>query len=565
MSLVDDSLMGPIPTRSTKTAAHSSFGAGGKSAAFENAITDAGKKKAAAAALSVKDVQIEITKTDTGKTDIGKTDIGKSDAVKIGMEKGASDGDMALAGSSRDENALSNAGRTISGKARDAANTLAHQSSDLKDKAARTLQQEKASTFALLNRLASAKETAAIAAHPQAEGAAGNADAARATAADDDAKLASKLQDLPSLGKIAELVKDGKLVKATDDGQKAERSDAGKASDTGEGDATGLDVDATENGGLSQLLAMLGSPKQMSAAASAETPTTPTELISEFQALADRAGKARNDNRQTDTAGTARKAATDADSNAVANATAAGTDQTFRFARADGKGQSVSMSINTDGDKPSAKIDAAGSKAEAASSAKAETVTVLEARRYLGIAANTNSQAVAAAVTGSTEWARAMQPSSGLSSAEASSAAGKVVNTLKIQMNPIDLGMVTATLRLKDDELHVDLKVESGEAFRQLSDDQNAMVKALRAQGFAVDQINITFNAPTDASSGNAGSQQPQAGQQGRDASGEGTAQGRGRNDNSGQQQSGERYTGNDGTDEASAVSERGRADHTYM
>jgi flagellar hook-length control protein FliK len=187
---------------------------------------------------------------------------------------------------------------------------------------------------------------------------------------------------------------------------------------------------------------------------------------------------------------------------------------------------------------------------------------VLESRRYLGIAANSNSQAVAAAVTGSTEWARAMQPSSGLSSPEAASAAGKVVNTLKIQMHPIDLGTVTATLRLKDDELHVDLKVESGEAFRQLSDDQNAMVKALRAQGFAVDQINITFNAPSDTSAGNAGSQ---AGQQGRDASGDGAAQGRGRNDNSSQQQSGERWTGNDVTDEASAVAERGRADHTYM
>ena len=60
-------------------------------------------------------------------------------------------------------------------------------------------------------------------------------------------------------------------------------------------------------------------------------------------------------------------------------------------------------------------------------------------------------------------------------------------------MHPIDLGMVTATLRLKDDELHVEIKVETGDAFRQLSDDQSAMVKALRAQGFAVDQVNIVL------------------------------------------------------------------------
>jgi len=559
MSLVDDSLLGPIPTRSTKagskSAAHASFGAGAKSAAFENAIADAGKKKTAAAPVSVRDAPIDVKKIETTTIDTAKIDIGTV----------ANETDIAPTGPSSEEGTLSNAEQGISTKARDSANTLPLQNLALKEKTAGTPQQEKAATLALLNRLVSAKDASVGSVHAQAEIAPENADANPvAKAGADDAQVVSKTEVLPSLGKIAELVKDGKLVKAVDN-HRSDRADAGKAKAEDE-DAAGAEPDSPETGGVSQLLALLGSTKELSAAAPAETATTPTELISEFQALADRAGKARNDNRQTGTAGAARQAAIAADANAVANATASGTDQTFRFARADGKGQSVSMSINTDGDKPSAKIDATGTKADAASSAKAETVTVLESRRYLGIAANTNSQAVAAAVTGSTEWARAMQPSSGLSSPEASSAAGKVVNTLKIQMHPIDLGIVTATLRLKDDELHVDLKVESGEAFRQLSDDQNAMVKALRAQGFAVDQINITFNAPSDTTAGNAGSQpQPQAGQQGRDASGEGAAQGRSRNDNSSQQQSGERWTGNDGTDEASAVAERGRADHTYM
>lgn len=39
-----------------------------------------------------------------------------------------------------------------------------------------------------------------------------------------------------------------------------------------------------------------------------------------------------------------------------------------------------------------------------------------------------------------------------------------MVNTLKIQMNPIDLGLVTATMRLAGDALNVDLKVETGAA-----------------------------------------------------------------------------------------------------
>ncbi|WEZ84401.1 flagellar hook-length control protein FliK [Rhizobium sp. 32-5/1] len=373
----------------------------------------------------------------------------------------------------------------------------------------------------------------------------------------------------PSVEKILELAKDGRLspAKPADLAKAASVEAKSQPTSLDDDDKSATESDNIETGGVSQLLALLGSPKELPVT-SAEVRTTSTELISEFQALADRAGRARNDNRQASGADTQRKETLAADANAVANATASGgADRTFRFARADGKGQSVSMSINTDGDKPSARIDASGTKADAASNAKAETVTILDSRRYLGIAANTNSQAVAAAVTGSTEWARAMQPSSGLSSPEAASAASKVVNTLKIQMHPIDLGMVTATLRLKDDELHVDLKVESGEAFRQLSDDQNAMVKALRAQGFAVDQINITFNAPSDTSSGNSGSQQPQAqaGQLGRDASGDGAAQGRSRNNDSSQQRSGERWTGHGTTDEVSAASESGRTDHTYM
>lgn len=498
MSLVDDSLMGAGPTRPTKagskSAAFASLGAGEKNPAFETAIADAGKKKATVGQVSVKDS--------------AKIDIGKPSDLRSPV---------------KDDSTTSIDDQSVSTKVKTPATSLPLQSLTLQE------------------------ETMGASRHDQTAGMAQPKVSTKDAEADvDDTRAASETEFLPSFRKIAELVKDGKLVKSADT-QSLNSSDARK-----DDDEAVPGPDSVETGGVSQLLALLGSQREGSA--SVETSTTPTELISEFQALADRAGKARNDNRQ----------ANSTDANAVANATASGTDQTFRFARADGKGQSVSMSINTDGDKPSARIDATGTKADAASNAKAEMVTVLDSRRYLGIAANTNSQAVAAAVTGSTEWARAMQPSSGLSSPEAASAAGKVVNTLKIQMHPIDLGTVTATLRLKDDELHIDLKVESGEAFRQLSDDQSAMVKALRAQGFAVDQVNITFNAPADSAAGNAGSQ-PQAGQQGRDASGDGAAQGRNRNDNSSQQQSGERWTGNDGTDEASAVSERGRADHTYM
>ncbi|WDZ77220.1 flagellar hook-length control protein FliK [Ensifer adhaerens] len=232
-------------------------------------------------------------------------------------------------------------------------------------------------------------------------------------------------------------------------------------------------------------------------------------------------------------------------------------DRLFRFARADGKGQAVTMSLSKDGE---AAFDGTRSQA-----AKVENVTVLEARRYLGISMNPNTSAVADAIAGEV-GASPLQPSAALSQPGAWTQAGKTLNTLKIQLHPIELGLVTATLRLKDDELQVELKVETGDAFRQLRDDQSEMVKALRAQGFAVDQVNIVFNSGGDTSSGG-GSQaqaQAQAGQQGRERA-DGNGQGRQQRQDDGQASAAERWVGNGGTDDAAAGTERSRTGHVYI
>lgn len=235
-------------------------------------------------------------------------------------------------------------------------------------------------------------------------------------------------------------------------------------------------------------------------------------------------------------------------------------DQLFRFARADGKGQTVSMAISRDGEK--AVVD----NTKPGTTSKAENVTVLEARRYLGLAMNPNAASVTGAIAGDSGWTQLMQSSTALAQSDTSGQVGKTLNTLKIQMHPIELGTVTATLRLKDDALQVDLKVESGEAFRQLRDDQGEMVKALRAQGFAVDQVNIVFNAGGDASSGGSAQQQAQTapGQQGREHAGEGSGQERQRQD-SAQAAAAERWAGNDGQGDAPVDAERTRAGYVYM
>lgn len=203
-------------------------------------------------------------------------------------------------------------------------------------------------------------------------------------------------------------------------------------------------------------------------------------------------------------------------------------DQLFRLIRVDGKGRDLDMSLSDKGER-------ATFRDANPTGPKGETVTVVDARRYIGLAQAGNAGAVTTAITQDPQWAASLSATGGLSHSEAA-ATGKVVNTLKIQMHPIELGLVTATLRLHGDDLVVSLQVETGEAYRQLTDDQDAIVRALRGQGFAVDQVSVQL-APADRSAnaqqGDSQSQQqqqqfsnqPQAreGGNGRQGGGEGT------------------------------------------
>ncbi|MBW8300472.1 MAG: flagellar hook-length control protein FliK [Hydrogenophaga sp.] len=192
----------------------------------------------------------------------------------------------------------------------------------------------------------------------------------------------------------------------------------------------------------------------------------------------------------------------------TAETDAAEADRSFRFLRTDGKGQALSMRVGpSDGE--TVKYDIGSPKDSG------QTVAVLDARRYIA-PASTNAAGLTAAMMGDGEWATAMLPGSELANAASQSSSGKVVNTLKLQMSPIELGNVTATLRLSGEELSVQITVETHAAYKQLSGDQNDMLKALRAHGFAVDQIQISVNvaAADRADAGQSGAQGQPTGQQ---------------------------------------------------
>jgi chemotaxis protein MotD len=146
----------------------------------------------------------------------------------------------------------------------------------------------------------------------------------------------------------------------------------------------------------------------------------------------------------------------------------------------------------------------------------ADNVTVVDSRRFIGLAPSTNASALTGLIVNDPEWVSAMQPGSSLSNAAAQSSTGKVVHTLKLHMTPIELGSVTMSLRLAGDELAVHMTVESMAAYKKLQDDSKSILEGLKAQGLTVDNITISIASSdkSDQTGTQGNNQQNQQGQQ---------------------------------------------------
>ncbi len=104
--------------------------------------------------------------------------------------------------------------------------------------------------------------------------------------------------------------------------------------------------------------------------------------------------------------------------------------------------------------------------------------------------------------------------------------------SLKIQLHPAELGMVTATLRFAGDQLSIELKVENQEAYRRLSSDSDIIVNSLRDLGYDIDRVTVIQpsapapGAKADASMSMTPSQGRSAEQFGQGANGENAGSG---------------------------------------
>jgi chemotaxis protein MotD len=139
---------------------------------------------------------------------------------------------------------------------------------------------------------------------------------------------------------------------------------------------------------------------------------------------------------------------------------------------------------------------------------------------------STTSAGVVAAIEADPAWRAASHEFAAAGSRQQN--AGPV-QSLRIQLNPAELGMVTARLTTHGQQLSVEIQTESADAHRKLISDSEAILKALRGIGYDVDKVTIQ-QAPTPTNAANA-----QAGSAGRDtfqpnqqAQGEGGGRGQG-------------------------------------
>ncbi|WP_192385325.1 flagellar hook-length control protein FliK [Mesorhizobium silamurunense] len=64
-------------------------------------------------------------------------------------------------------------------------------------------------------------------------------------------------------------------------------------------------------------------------------------------------------------------------------------------------------------------------------------------------------------------------------------------HVLKIELHPAELGMVVASLRLSGEQLSIEMKPETHEAYRRLTADSDAIVKSLCGLGFEVNHVTV--------------------------------------------------------------------------
>ncbi len=119
------------------------------------------------------------------------------------------------------------------------------------------------------------------------------------------------------------------------------------------------------------------------------------------------------------------------------------------------------------------------------------------------------------------------EPTWRAAAAEAATQRGQhagTVSTLRIQLNPAELGLVTARLVATGSQLEIEIRVESNDARQRLSNDADSIVKALRGIGYDIERVTIQQAQPGGTASQQQGGGQRDPFMQGQQGEGEANA-----------------------------------------
>ncbi len=194
-------------------------------------------------------------------------------------------------------------------------------------------------------------------------------------------------------------------------------------------------------------------------------------------------------------------------------------------------------------------------------------VEVIESRRFMPAQnLSANAQMLTRSLAEASSNALAAQRAAPVQALAQTGApqAGQTLHTLKLQLNPVSLGSITAVLKLSGEDLSVEIKVQTAEAYRQISDDNQSILKALRGQGFGVEQISVQHVVGNDRASGQSAQPGFQSSQQGPGSNDAQSFSRDGERNSAGQQQSGSR--GGQSHEQGSYTgSGAGRTDGVYL
>ncbi len=106
-----------------------------------------------------------------------------------------------------------------------------------------------------------------------------------------------------------------------------------------------------------------------------------------------------------------------------------------------------------------------------------------------GASQGANVATVANAIASRPDWTQALSTTA--TGAPGGLSPGAGAKAMTIQLNPANLGTVTATLTVSGDRLVIDLQVQTAEAYRQLSTGNDGILDKLKGHGYAVEAITV--------------------------------------------------------------------------